>query len=394
MRARPSWAAAAMRTVHRSRWIETSETRRSVWQRRAPARDRALTLCAAFVSNWDAQLALLLLLHFFLFACFQIVLAQLSLLLQMLTLVANDEDGGSEVSALGSPSSGGSSTSSAAKASRKGSERGGPADLDAPTRFNPFVSVQHGSNGGALGLDTLGFPALSALAAKDLSRLLDDQKEPLKLLPSLIHFLYFHALISGKKYDLLFVSASKINSSPLVRHTHFAAVIEGVINDVAAGRFVRFLERLINREGMAATAAAAAAGAASPKSSSPPAAAVPVGSNLLKLQAAVLTLTNMCLNMDYLPSGLASILPRYLREFTEELRRTLASMRADPDYVPSTSYSTARADVKSKAEWILNQIARIKSHSKSMALMQSQGAEPHCAAQLTDLNAMLRKFVE
>lgn len=328
----------------------------------------------------------------FLFFCFcsQIVLAQLSLLLNMLTLVANDEDGGSEVSALGSPSSGGSSSSAAAK--RKGSERGGPSagsSDDVPTRFNPFVAVQHASTGSSISLDTLGFPVLSALAAKDLARLLDDQKEPLKLLPSLLHFLYMHALVSSKKYDLLFVSATKINSSPLVRHTQFAAVLEGVMNEVTTPRFVKFLERLLNREPSAASAPAGAAAATASAAQSKG----PVGSNLLKLQAAALTLTNMCFNMDYVPLGLGSILPRYLREFTEELRKALSDMRSNPDYIPSTSYTTARADVKSKAEFIVNQIARIKSHSKSMA-MQAQGGEPHCAAQIAELNSMLRKFLE
>ena len=91
--------------------------------------------------------------------------------------------------------------------------------------------------------------------------------------------------------------------------------------------------------------------------------------------------------MDYVPERLHSLLPRYFRDFLEELRRTLTAMRSSPDYAPSTSYSSARADVKAKAEFILNQIARIKSHSKVVG-------EPVYAAQVAEFVVMLRKFVD
>jgi len=70
-----------------------------------------------------------------------------------------------------------------------------------------------------------------------------------------------------------------------------------------------------------------------------------------------------------------------------ELQRSLSEMLRNPAYVPSTSYSSARADVKAKAEMVLAQMARIRTHSKIVG-------EPHFAAPIAEFAAMLKQFAE
>jgi hypothetical protein len=190
-----------------------------------------------------------------------------------------------------------------------------------------------------LGLDTLGLPALSGAAAKELSRLFEENsspaKEPLRILPALIHCLYFLSLLQSKKFDLLFVAATRTalalrscaggggaaalsvgaaGPSPAQSaasaqpqslqpqpQLHLAAVLEGIMNEVAAPKFAKFLDRLLAKPPAAASGASGAAGSAS------------VGASLPKLQAAALTIVNMAFNMDYVPEALAKILPKYFK---------------------------------------------------------------------------------
>jgi len=212
----------------------------------------------------------------------------------------------------------------------------------------------------------LGLPPLSSAGAKEVARLFEEQagKDPVKLLPSLAHVLYFHALLCSKKYDLLCVSCTRLAAAPHMRGHPFAAVLDGVVNEVAAPKLARFLERLTAKD-------AAAPG--------------PVGVAFPKLQAAALTIVNMAFNCEYLPERLGALLPRTLRDTSAALQSCLNECRTSPDYAPSSSYASAKQDVKAKAEGILQQIARIKAHSKI------QG-EPHLQQGVAELTATLRKF--
>ena len=286
----------------------------------------------------------------------KIVLAQLSLLREMLNLTANDESSSSSTTT----SSSSSTTTSAAAP---------------PTRFNPYLPIQSPSVASRISLDTLGLPPMSTTTAKEICRVYEEQKDAQKMLPSLVHWLYFHALMVQKKYDLVFVSATKIGSNSILKSYQFANVLEGVMNEITTPKFTKFLERLLNKEANSGKSASAASGASTQ-----------VGANLSKLQAASLTILNMLYNMDYLPDKLSTLLPRYLREFHDDLRRTLTDIRNNPNYVPTTSYSSARSDCRAKVEMILNQIGRIKSHSKIVG-------EPHCQEQVNDFHNMLKKFI-
>jgi hypothetical protein len=233
-------------------------------------------------------------------------------------------------------------------------------------RFNPYLSKQVPSVAARLSLDTLGMPPLQSASAKEIAKLFEEHKEPHKLLPSVVHLLYFHALILQKKYDLVFVAATKIGSNSILKSYQFANVLEGIMNEITVPKFVKFLDRLLNKEAK-------------------PVAGAPIGANLSKLQAASLTILNMLYNMDYIPDKLASILPKYFKEFHEDLKRTLTEIRNNPAYIPSTSYSTAKADCKAKVEGILNQMNRIKSHSKIVG-------EPHYHEAVVEFATMLKRF--
>ena len=62
-------------------------------------------------------------------------------------------------------------------------------------------------------------------------------------------------------------------------------------------------------------------------------------------------------------------------------------MLRSPSYAASTSYSSARADVKARAETLLAQMARIRTHSKIVG-------EPHFAQPIAEFAAMLRQFAD
>jgi hypothetical protein len=289
------------------------------------------------------------------------VLQIFALLHAMLSAVAADEDATDAAAGTSSP-----------RARKASGDEGGLA------RFNPYLPVQDPAviarAGGALSLDILGLPLLSSSASKEVARIFEEQKDPVKLLPSFAHLLYFHALLSSKKYDLLCVSATRLAAAPHMRGQQLPQVLEGIINEVAAPKLVRFLDRLLAKE---SGAAAAAGGGKS--------AAAPVGANLPKLQAASLTIVNMSFNCEYLSEKLGALLPRYLRDCQDSLQRCLNDMLRSPDYVVSTSYASAKQDVKAKAEFILQQMARIRTHSKIVG-------EPHLTQPVAELTAMLRKF--
>lgn len=291
----------------------------------------------------------------------KIVLAQLTLLAQMFQIIAADEDAAAAAAAAASTDD---DADEPAPASPKSSSK-----KDAPTRFNPYLAKQSSSVASRLSLDTLGMPPLSSSSAKEIARLMEEHKEPHKLLPSIVHFLYFHSLILQKKYDLVFVAATKIGGHSVLKSYQFANVLEGVMNEITTPRFVKFLDRLLNRDQKSGGASS------------------PVGSQLSKLQAASLTIINMLFNMDYLPQKLSTLLPRYLRDVHEEVRRSLTEVRNNPAYVPSTSYSTAKADCRAKADGILSQIQRIKTHSKIVG-------EPHCSEAVNEFVNMLKRFQE
>jgi WD40 repeat protein len=236
-------------------------------------------------------------------------------------------------------------------------------------RFNPYLAIQPPAVASRITLDSLGFPPISTATAKEICKLYEENKEPQKLLPSVLHFLYFHALIVQKKYDLVFVAATKIGSNSILKSYQFANILEGVMNEITVPKFNKFLDRLLSKEATKSSAAAA------------------IGANLPKLQAASLTILNMLFNMDYLPDRLSSILPKYLREFHDELKKTLTEIGNNSAYVPTASYMTARQDCKAKVEGILQQMARIKTHSKIVG-------EPHCAEQVIEFQQMLKKFLQ
>lgn len=295
----------------------------------------------------------------------------------MLTLIAADEQSSSSSTGssptppisspssnnlpVGSPKSTGTATTTTTASTATG---------DVPIRFNPYLSKQSPTVASKISLDTLGLPPLSNTTAKEICKLYEEHKEPSKLLSSFVHLCYFHSLILQKKYDLVFVSGTKIGSNSILKSYPFANVLEGMMNEIVTGKFMKFLERLLNKEG---------------NNKSGSSQQQPIGSNLSKLQAASLTILNMLFNMDYIPEKLNLILSRYLKEFHEELRRTLNEIRNNPSYVPSTSYSSSKADCKAKVEVILGQIGRIKSHSKLVG-------EPHCVEQVVEFQNMLKRF--
>jgi hypothetical protein len=291
------------------------------------------------------------------------VLQIFALLHAMLSAVAADEDATDAAAGTASP-----------RARKASGDEGGLA------RFNPYLPVQDPAviarAGGALSLDTLGLPPLSSSASKEVARIFEEQKDPVKLLPSFAHLLYFHALLSSKKYDLLCVSATRLAAAPHMRGQQLPQVLEGIINEVAAPKLVRFLDRLLAKESSAAAAAGGGKSAA---------ASAPVGANLPKLQAASLTIVNMSFNCEYLSEKLGALLPRYLRDCQDSLQRCLNDMLRSPEYVVSTSYASAKQDVRAKAEFILQQMARIRTHSKIVG-------EPHLTQPVAELTSMLRKF--
>jgi len=301
----------------------------------------------------------------------KIVLPQLSLLHHALSIVAADEDGSlsENRNLLSSPSSASSPNSP-------------PAPLRSPPphpaesstlHFNPWLGQQPPSL--PISIDTLGLPTLSPLGAKELAKLFDEQKDTLKLLPALLHLLQLHALLSAKRYDLLFITGSRLISTNFLKSFDFAAFVEGILNQVATPKLAKFLERLLNKDATNA-AAGGTSGGRTPEAQPPP------GANLSRLQAAALTILNILYNCDTLPSALSAILPRFFHSFTDEIDHTLNDMLTNPSYTPATSYSTPVQDVKAKAEFILGQLQRIRSHSKG-------AGEPHMAGDVNRFQQML-----
>jgi len=204
----------------------------------------------------------------------------------------------------------------------------------------------------------------------------------LRILPSLVHLLYFHALLTSKKYDLLYISCSRLAASPHLRSHDFALLLEAILNNVVTPKFARFLDRLLNKDPNAPPLSAAQGGVGS---SAAPGTGPGGTASLSKLQGAALTLVNMCYNMEYVPERLVEVLPKYLKECTGEIKATFQEqLRAD---ATSTSYSSARADVRAKAEALLQQVNKLRAHSRIAG-----GAEPHAAPQVDDMHLMLKKL--
>ena len=82
------------------------------------------------------------------------------------------------------------------------------------------------------------------------------------------------------------------------------------------------------------------------------------------LVAASLTIIHMLYNCEFLPKPLKALLPAQMTTLTQMLRNALGEMVKNPDYVPSTAQATAKGDAKERADFVLQQLTRIRDHKQ------------------------------
>lgn len=83
------------------------------------------------------------------------------------------------------------------------------------------------------------------------------------------------------------------------------------------------------------------------------------------LVAASLTIINILFNCEYMPKPLQQLVPAFMPSLTSGLKVALTEMLKNADYTPVSTPPSARADVRERADFVLQQIARIKEHKRA-----------------------------
>lgn len=102
-------------------------------------------------------------------------------------------------------------------------------------RFNPYATNKDKSF--SLNSEHLGMPPLSSEAAKKIIKLMEEWKDHRKLIPAIVHRLYFNALLQQKKYDIVFILATKLAYS--IRQYEFSKILYEIMEEVTLPRFTK-----------------------------------------------------------------------------------------------------------------------------------------------------------
>jgi hypothetical protein len=66
---------------------------------------------------------------------------------------------------------------------------------------------------------------------------MDEWKDHRKLIPSIVHRLYFNALLQQKKYDMVFILGTKLKYC--LRNYSFANVLANIMDEVTLPKFTK-----------------------------------------------------------------------------------------------------------------------------------------------------------
>ena len=159
-----------------------------------------------------------------------------------------------------------------------------------------------------------------------------------KILPQVLHRLFFHSLLAAKNYDKFFIFASQL--AHLLNGYHFSYVLNQMMDEVGFPKFKRFLDEyiLLDRKKPWETS---------------------------RLSAAMLTLVNIIANCAGLPRALKQAIPDYFKKITLALRQTLVEVRENPEY--AARQGSGAKDASSFVASITEQINVIQEQKRTVS---------------------------